>query len=55
MREVLNTLFYQVRSGCQWDMLPHDLLSKSTVYDHFARWRDGTWQEMELIFYEKPT
>jgi putative transposase len=47
MREVLNTLFYQVRSGCQWDMLPHDLLSKSTVYDHFARWRDdGTWQEI---------
>lgn len=45
MREVLNTIFYQVRSGCQWDMLPHDLLPKSTVYDHFAHWRDdGTWQ-----------
>jgi putative transposase len=45
MREVLNTLFYQVRSGCQWDMLPHDLLPKSTVYDYFADWRDdGTWQ-----------
>jgi putative transposase len=24
MREVLNTLFYQNRTGCQWDMLPHD-------------------------------
>src|SRR5215468_4315293 len=24
MREVLNTLFYLNRSGCQWDMLPHD-------------------------------
>jgi putative transposase len=47
MREVLNTLFYQVRSGCQWDMLPHDLLAKSTVYDYFADWRDdGTWQEI---------
>jgi putative transposase len=45
MREVLNTVLYLVRSGCQWDMLPHDLLPKSTVYDHFARWRDdGTWQ-----------
>jgi putative transposase len=45
MREVLNTIFYQVRSGCQWDMLPHDLLAKSTVYDYFADWRDdGTWQ-----------
>ena len=45
MREVLNTIFYLNRSGCQWDMLPHDLLPKSTVYDHFAQWRDdGTWQ-----------
>jgi putative transposase len=45
MREVLNALFYLNRSGCQWDMLPHDLPAKSTVYNHFARWReDGTWQ-----------
>jgi putative transposase len=47
MREVLNTLFYQNRSGCQWDMLPHDLLPKSTVYDYFMQWRDdGTWQKL---------
>src|SRR4030088_865631 len=47
MREVLNTLFYLNRSGCQWDMLPHDLLPKSTVYDYFAQWRDdGTWQRI---------
>ena len=46
MREVLNTLFYLNRSGCQWDMLPHDLLPKSTVYDDFAQWRDdGTWEK----------
>ena len=45
MREVLNTIFYQNRTGCQWDMLPNDLLKKSTVYDYFAKWRaDGTWQ-----------
>jgi transposase len=45
MREVLNTIFYLNRSGCQWDMLPHDLPAKSTVYDYFAQWRDdGTWQ-----------
>src|SRR5438093_3666383 len=47
MREVLNSIRYLVRSGCQWDMLPHDLLPKSTVYDYFAQWRDdGTWQEI---------
>jgi putative transposase len=47
MREVLNTILYQNRSGCQWDMLPHDLLPKSTVYDYFVQWRDnGTWAKM---------
>jgi putative transposase len=47
MREVLNTLFDLNRSGCQWDMLPHDLLPKSTVYDYFAQWRDdGTWTRL---------
>lgn len=47
MREVMNTLLYLNRTGCQWDMLPHDLLPKSTVYDYFAQWRDdGTWQIM---------
>ena len=47
MREVLNTILYQNRTGCQWDMLPHDLLPKSTVYDYFAQWRDdGTWAQI---------
>jgi putative transposase len=44
MREVINTILYLNRTGCQWDMLPHDLLPKSTVYEYFAQWRDdGTW------------
>jgi len=44
MREVLNTLLYQARTGCQWELLPHDLLPKSTVWDYFMQWRDdGTW------------
>jgi putative transposase len=47
IREVVNTLLYQSRSGCQWDMLPHDLLPRSTVHDYFTRWRDdGTWQRL---------
>ena len=46
-REVINTILYLNRTGCQWDMLPHDLLPKSTVYDDFATWRDdGTWQKI---------
>lgn len=47
MREVINTILYLNRTGCQWDLLPNDLLPKSTVYDYFAAWRnDGTWQRM---------
>jgi putative transposase len=47
MREVANTILYLSRTGCQWDMLPHDLLPKSTVYDYFAAWRNnGTWQKI---------
>jgi putative transposase len=41
LREVVNTLFYLNRAGCQWAYLPHDLLPKSTAYDYFARWRDS--------------
>jgi putative transposase len=47
MREILNAIFYITRAGCQWDMLPHDLPAKSTVYDYFAQWTaDGTWQKI---------
>src|SRR5215470_15310141 len=54
MRDVLNTLFYLNRSGCQWDMLPHDLLPKSTVYDYFMQWRDdGTWAKLVTVLRER--
>ncbi len=54
MREVLNTIFSLNRSGCQWDMLPHDVLPKSTVYDSFAQWRDdGTWAKMVKALRER--
>ena len=47
MREVINTILYLNRTGCQWDMLRHDLLPKSTVYEYFSQWRnDGTWQRL---------
>ena len=47
LREVVNTLLYQNRTGCQWGLLPHDLLPKSTVYDYFAKWRDhGLWPQI---------
>jgi putative transposase len=45
--EVLNTLLYLNRTGCQWAFLPHDLLPKSTAYDYFTKYRDhGVWQQV---------
>jgi putative transposase len=47
LREVVNTLFYQARTGCQWDYLPHDLVPKGTAWDYFVAWqKDGTWQKI---------
>jgi putative transposase len=47
VREVRNTLLSQDRTGCQWELLPHDLWPKNTVSDDFTRWRDdGTWQRI---------
>lgn len=50
LREVINAIFYQARSGCQWDMLPHDLPCKSTVYEYFSQYRDdGTWERINEV------
>jgi putative transposase len=41
MREIVNAIFYINRSGCQWDMLPHDFPPKNTVSSHYQRWVKG--------------
>src|SRR5438270_5911565 len=47
LREVLNGIFYLVRSGCQWRLLPHDFPPWSTVHTWYRRWRtDGTWDRL---------
>jgi putative transposase len=45
LREVVNTILYQNHTGCQWDMLPHDLSAKSTAFDYYTAWQEtGVWQ-----------
>jgi transposase len=39
-REIVNAIFYVLRTGCAWRHLPHDLPPWQTVYWHFKRWRD---------------
>jgi putative transposase len=45
LREILNAIFYIVRSGCAWRLLPHDFPPWKTVHHYFRIWRiDGVWE-----------
>ena len=47
LREILNAVFYVLKSGCQWRLLPHDFPRWPTVYHYFRAWRiDGTWERI---------
>jgi putative transposase len=46
-REILNAIFYVVRGGCAWRLLPHDFPPWKTVYHYFRAWRlSGVWEGM---------
>lgn len=50
MREVVNAIFYLLRTGCGWQYLPTDFPPWQTVYDYFAAWgRDGTWETIHHV------
>jgi|GraSoi2013_100cm_1033763.scaffolds.fasta_scaffold119644_1 transposase len=50
LREVLNALFYLVRTGCQWRMLPHEFPRWRTCYNYYRAWIDsGTWDEIVYL------
>src|SRR5215831_3975575 len=47
MREILNAIYYLLRSGCAWRALPHDLPPWGTVSYYFYRFAAaGTWQRI---------
>jgi transposase len=39
-REMLNAIFYVLRTVCQWTDLPHDLPPWKSVYSQFLRWKE---------------
>src|SRR3712207_1912961 len=54
LREILDAIFYLLRSGCQWRMLPHDFPRWPTVYHYFRKWRiDGTWERINRAIRER--
>lgn len=47
IRQVVNALFYLVKTGCQWRLLPREYPPWQTVYYYFRCWRDdGTWDRL---------
>ena len=54
MREVVNAIFYLLRTGCSWEMLPHDFPPYSTVYYYFRRWQKrGFWEQLNQVLREQ--
>lgn len=50
MRQVVNAIFYIVRTGCQWKNLPKDFPNHNSVYYHFRKWcLDGTWRQINTL------
>ncbi len=47
LRRVVDALFYQNRTGCQWRMLPRDFPAWGAVRYYFDKWQaDGTWERL---------
>ena len=47
MREVLNGIFYVLKTGCQWENLPKDLPPSGTVFYYYNSWRKTkVWQQL---------
>jgi len=53
-REILNAIFYVLRSGCPWRLLPRDFPPWESVYWWFRRWRiDGTFEWLNAALRER--
>jgi putative transposase len=54
VREILDAIFYLVRSGCAWRLLPHEFPPWRTVYHYYRIWRlDGTWERLHTALRER--
>jgi putative transposase len=52
-RRVLDAVFYVLRSGCAWRLLPRDYPPWAAVYYHFRQWRRaGLWEQLNAVLRE---
>jgi putative transposase len=53
-RQILDAIFYVLKSGCPWRLLPRDFPPWESVYCWFRRWRiDGTWERLNAALCER--
>ena len=53
-RAVVNALFYFVRSGCQWRLLPREYPKWESVRYYFDKWsREGTWEAINAALVQQ--
>jgi putative transposase len=54
IRAVLNAIFYLLRTGCQWRLLPREFPGWSTVYHYFQAWKNaGVWTCIQRSMYQQ--
>jgi putative transposase len=54
LREILDGIFYIIRTGAQWRQLPYEYPPWPTVFWWFRRWRlDGTWERLNAALRER--
>jgi putative transposase len=54
LRVIVDAIFYVVRTGCQWRLLPREFPPWQTIYHYFRLWRlDGTWERLNGALRER--
>jgi putative transposase len=54
MRRVVDGIFYVLKTGCQWEMLPKEYPNHNSVYYYFGRWsNEGVWETINSALREQ--
>ena len=50
MRQAVNGMLYVLKTGCQWENLPHNFPNYQSVFYHYNKWtKDGTWEMINRV------
>ena len=47
LKDILDAIFYLIKTGCQWRMLPNNFAPWNTVYFYYSKWKnEGVFEEL---------